>query len=62
MDQWLQDAHQAGFDANYDGFLPCDNPFGEQTPAHASWATGHAQAQQTRDEWEASNNERVAQQ
>jgi hypothetical protein len=59
MDQWLQEMHQAGFDANYDGVLLRDNPFTAGTPSHTAWATGHAQAQQTRDEWEQANNERV---
>jgi len=54
-------AHEAGYDANYEGILLRDNPHAEGTAEFRAWEAGHLQAQATRNDWELCNRERAQQ-
>jgi hypothetical protein len=47
-------AHEAGYDANYEGVLLRDNPHTEGSGEYGAWEAGHLQAQSVRREWEES--------
>lgn len=61
MDSNLNEIHQAGYDANYEGVLLHQNPHAPLSHAFNAWEAGHLQAQNTRDEWELCNRERAQQ-
>lgn len=57
----LHAAHEAGYEANYDGELLSANPHDAGTDEYRAWETGHMQAQSVRREWELCFRERAQQ-
>lgn len=55
-EQRMEAAHEAGYEANYEGVLLRDNPHAAGTDEHRAWEAGHLQAAQTRREWEEANS------
>lgn len=55
----LHTIHDEGYEANYDGVLLQNNPYPILSIEFNAWESGHLQAQNARDEWEESNNERA---
>lgn len=58
-EQLMQAAHEAGYEANYEGTLLSGNPHAEGSDEYRAWEAGHLQAADTRREWEDANHDRA---
>lgn len=54
-EQAILDAHEAGYEANYEGVLRKNNPHPADSAEGRAWDAGHLQAASVRREWEECN-------
>lgn len=55
IEQQMHAAHEAGYEANFEGVLRAHNPHPADSAEHRAWEAGHLQAASVRRDWEEIN-------